>query len=418
MRSVIRWAVAVVVIVHGLLHLLGAAKGLGGMTMSELSIPIGGPMGAVWLAAAVLTVAAGVLLASRNRRWWVVGAVAVVLSEVVIATSWADARAGTAVNVVLLVAVLYGYASQGPSSYRAEYRRLTDSALAAGMPTGVVTEADLEPLPALVAGYVRKSGAVGRPRVTSFRARIHGRIRGGADKPWMPFTGEQVNTYGAEPSRVFFIDATMFGLPVDVLHSYVGPSATMRVKACSLVPMVNSAGPEMDRAETVTMFNDLCVLAPAALVDAPVRWQEVDGRRVRGVFTNGVQTVTADLLFDDDDLVDFVSDDRMATTPDGKNFTPRRWSTPISDYRSFGTRRVGARGDAHWHAPAPEGEFSYLEFILDDIAYNVGRSETSDSAAVTADDMDVIDVQASGAGRPTVHHAVRGGLPEQSGPVD
>jgi hypothetical protein len=119
----------------------------------------------------------------------------------------------------------------------------------------------------------------------------------------------------------------------------------MRVKACSLVPMVNSAGPEMDRAETVTMFNDLCVLAPAALVDAPVRWQEVDGRRVRGVFTNGVQTVTADLLFDDDDLVDFVSDDRMATTPDGKNFTPRHRRVNSATSSSSWTTSPTTSGD-------------------------------------------------------------------------
>ena len=62
----------------------------------------------------------------------------------------------------------------------------------------------------------------------------------GTTTAWMSFTGEQVNTYGAEPSRLFFMDATMFGLPVDVLHTYVGPSATMRVKACSLVPMAVS----------------------------------------------------------------------------------------------------------------------------------------------------------------------------------
>src|SRR6185436_1132726 len=152
--------------------------------------------------------------------------------------------------------------------------------------TGVVTEADLMALPGPVAAYVRQSGAVGRSRVTNFRAGIHGRIRGGPGKPWMTFTGAQVNTYGSEPSRLFFMDATMFGLPVDVLHVFVGRSATMRVKACSLISMVNAAGPEMDKAETVTMFNDLCVLAPAALVDAPVNWESIDRHRVRGAFTN------------------------------------------------------------------------------------------------------------------------------------
>src|SRR5664280_2268954 len=237
MRTMLRWIVAVVVVLHGLIHLLGAA------------------MGVAWLAAAVLVVLAGVLLIIRARWWWVVGAVAVVASQTVILTLWSDAKAGTVANIILLAAVVYGYASQGPASYRAEYRRRVDAALTEPLPNGVVTEADLADLPEPVATYVRRSGAVGQPRVTNFQARIHGRIRAGTTTAWMGFTGEQVNTYGPQPSRLFFMDATMFGLPVDVLHTYVGPSATMRVKACSLVPMVNAAGPDMDQAETVTVFN-------------------------------------------------------------------------------------------------------------------------------------------------------------------
>ena len=33
----------------------------------------------------------------------------------------------------------------------------------------------------------------------------------------MTVHGEQVNTYGADPVGLFFIDATMLGLPLDLL---------------------------------------------------------------------------------------------------------------------------------------------------------------------------------------------------------
>ena len=145
----------------------------------------------------------------------------------------------------------------------------------------------------------------------------------------MTFTGEQVNTYGSAPSRLFFMDAAMRGLPVDVLHVFVGRSATMPVKACSLVALVDAAGPDMDQAETVTLFNDLAVFAPSALIDAPITWQALDDHHVRGAFTNGAHTVTAELNFNDYyELVDFVSDDRLAASENGKSFTPKRWSTP------------------------------------------------------------------------------------------
>jgi hypothetical protein len=232
-----------------------------------------------------------------------------------------------------------------------------------------LTEADLAHLPVPVAAYLRRSGAVGQPRVVSLHARFHGRIRGGPTKPWMTFTGEQVNTYGAQPSRLFLMDAELVGLPLEVLHVFEAGSATMRVRALSLFTMVDASGPVMDRGETVTIFNDLCILAPAALVDAPVTWLTLDEHHVRGTYTYGVNTVSAELTFDDDhQLVDFVSDDRSAASADGTTFTLQRWSTPISGYRALGSWRLGTIGEGHWHAP--DGEFAYLEYRLDDITYN------------------------------------------------
>ena len=126
----------------------------------------------------------------------------------------------------------------------------------------------------------------------------------------MDFTGEQVNTYGLWPEQFFKMDATMAHLPVDVLTSSLVNSATMRVKLCSLLPMVNASGSQLTRAETVTLLNDLCVLAPAALVNARITWTSVDDHRAQATFTRGDQTVTADLLFNEQDqLVDFGSDD-------------------------------------------------------------------------------------------------------------
>lgn len=261
-----------------------------------------------------------------------------------------------------------------PASYRAEFRRRSDAALSQAITADPVTELELARLPEPVAAYVRLSGAVGQPRVLNLHAQISGRIRSGPDKRWMPFHGEQVNTFGADPVRLFYIDATMLGLPLAVLHVFAGTAATMRVKALSLFPVVNQSGPEMDRAETVTVFNDLCVLAPSALVDAAIEWQPIDNNRARGAFTRGGQTVSAVLVFNDaHELVDFHSDDRGRSSPDGKHTTPERWSTPLRAYRWFHTTRIASHGDGRWRAPA--GEFTYIEFNLDAIDYNAHSRE-------------------------------------------
>jgi hypothetical protein len=48
--------------------------------------------------------------------------------------------------------------------------------------------------------------------------------------------------------------------------------------------------------------------------------------------------------------------------------TPRRFSTPVRDYRDFGPVRLMSFGEARWLLP--DAEFTYGEFNLVDISYN------------------------------------------------
>ena len=375
MRRWVRYPVAAIVTLHGLIQLLGAASGLGSAELPGWTAPIGAPMGLLWLCGSLLTLATASSMVLAVRGWWAVALAAAAVSQVLVISSWADAAAGTVGSGVLLTAGIYGLFSQGPGGLRAEYCRRRDAAIrhAVALEPGArppVTEADLADLPPQVATYLRRTGSVGRPRVTSLHATVSGRIRGGPAEPWMSFTGEQCNSFGAHCRRLFFIDATRAGLPVDVLHVFDGTGASMRGRLCSLVPILDAEGAELDRSESVTVFNDLCVLAPAALVDAPVDWTELDEHRVRGVFHGGLWDVTADLVFDDDgDLVDFRSADRSRFLGRHGGFVRLPWSTPVGGYREVAGRRVATRGEGRWHAASPEGDFSYLEFRLDDISF-------------------------------------------------
>ena len=365
----VRIAFAVVLAVHALIDLLGFSKAFELARVTQLAIPISRSMGLVWLAAATMLLASTVALFAAPRWFWLLATVGVVASQVAITSSWHEARFGTLVNVLTLLVGVYGAVAWGPFGLRAEYEQSTSRRVAQLAETPPVTEAELAPLPAPVQRYLRYVGVVGHPHVRGFRVRFTGRIRSGPEAAWMAFTGEQ-HDFTDPPARLFSMQATMRGVPVEALHSYDERGARMRVKLLSLFPLVDAGGTDFTRAETVTLFNDLCIMAPATLVDPAIAWKELDARSVEGTYTNGRHTIRAVLLFDDAGaLVNFWSDDRPALAPDGLTFVPQRWSTPIGDYRTRGPFRLASRGEGRYVAAG--GEYAYVQFDDLDVAYDL-----------------------------------------------
>ena len=366
-----RWLFLFIVAVHGMIHFMGPAKAFGLADLPQLTVPISRGLGLAWLAAGVLVIAAAVTFVTWPRGWWMVGVAAAVLSQAVIVTSWTDVKAGTLANVLLLAGAVYGLAAAGPGSFRAAYERDAADVLARPVAAAAVTEGDLQPLPAPVQRYLREVGVVGQPRMENYRLRFRGRIRSGPAARWMPFTVEQTSA-APTATRLFLMRATLFGVPIHGYHRLAAGHATMHVKALGLVTVAQAAGPEMDQAETVTLFNDMCLLAPASLLSPSVTWEAIDDRSARGWLTHSGHRISAVLTFGDDGLItDFVSDDRLALGADGRSFSRWRFSTPVKEYRQYGPYRLAGRVEALWHAPA--GAYAYGEFELLDAQFNVGR---------------------------------------------
>ncbi|MHB1327730.1 MAG: DUF6544 family protein [Gemmatimonadales bacterium] len=364
-----RWIVGILIGLHGLIHLLGVAKALDPQALPTLPLTISRGMGWWWLIAGVLLVATALMSMLRLPGWWLLGAAGLVVSQVLIVGAWSEAWAGTIGNVFVLCAVLLGWFLYGPTSLRHAF----DQDVAPRFDqsnTATIEETDLAGLPAPARRFLAASGVIGQPRVRNYRIRFRGRIRGTPEARWMPFTVDQ-QSFADAPSRFFLMHARMFGLPVEAFHRLAEGQATMQVKLLGAIPLVRADGAEMNRAESVTLLNDMVVMAPATLLDPTVRWEAIDDRTTLVRFTHGPDTVSATLLIDPDGrLIDFISDDRPRLSEDGKRFESARFSTPILSYGTFGSMRLPRRAEARWSLPAG-GDFAYAEVEMISVEYNV-----------------------------------------------
>jgi hypothetical protein len=363
-----RIAFAILLALHGLIHLIGPTKAFGWANVTQLRQPISPTSGILWLIAAVLLVSGAVAVATHARWWWYLALPGALLSQWLIMQVWSDAKFGTLANIIVAVPLLLLALDARADSFRSQFARDRSALLApSALPAPAVTEADIARLPPLMQTYLRRVGAIGRPRVRNLRVVFDAQMRSSATSPWMNATAQQYEFFNT-PARLFYMNATRTGVPFDIYHRYVENAATFRVRIASLFPMVDEQGPEMTKSETVTMMNDIVVLAPAAVLDLPFTWETLSDRTLGATFSNAGYTVTAVLTFDAaGDLVGFVSNDRSDVSGTVTRSIP--WSTPISAYADVNGIRVGTRGDANWIGPS--GEWTYGKFTIRELQYNV-----------------------------------------------
>lgn len=358
-----RIALLVLILIHGLIHVLGFVKAFELSEVKQLTQTISKPFGVIWLLAFILFVLTAILFAFKNSNWWLFGIIALVISQVLIILFWHDAKFGTIPNVIILIASIIGY---GTWSFYSKYQEEVNTGLQqkAYFQESELTETDIRQLPEPVKRYLRYTGSIGKPKVNCFKVEFTGKIRKNEQSEWMPFASEQYN-FMETPTRLFFMKAKMKGLPVDGYHCFKDGVAFMDIRLFSLFKVQYMDGEEMSLSETVTFFNDMCCLAPPTLIDKRIKWLEVETNKVKASFTNNNITVFAWLYFNDKgQLVNFISDDRYSADA-GKQLP---WATPLSDYQEINGYKLFQNAEVIYSYP--DRDLCYGTFKLITVKYN------------------------------------------------
>jgi len=358
-----KFSIAALLIVHGLIHVLGFAKAIDIGVLHQWTIVISRQMGIWWLLAGCVFLTSAWLYLIKNEYWPFFAVIAVVLSQVIILSSWHDSRLGTIPNILILAVALL---SLGVFRFEAQYRRDVKQSLqpGKGKPIELFTEKDLQPLPEPVQRYLRFAGVLDQPKVKNMRVVVTGQMRENGSR-YFTFTSEQYNFFD-EPTRLFFMKATMRSFPVVAYCKCINGLALRDRRYFGLIPFVQEIDPDMNQSEMRALFNDMCLLAPASLVDKRIKWHPLDSDAVTATFTNHGVSVAATLNFNSQgQLLNFLSDDPV----EGGDKKPHRFSTPISSYKTIKGFNLFNQRESIWNDT--DEKLTDGTFTLADLSYNV-----------------------------------------------
>ena len=231
----------------------------------------------------------------------------------------------------------------------------------------IITEAHIEPLPEPVQRYLRYAQVLGKPRVRCAKVRQKGLMRTNPGQRWMPVEAVQYSTLAGPLSRTWYARIKLG--PLTLLNGYDrydNGAGSMLIRLLSMFPVVNARGSEIDMSALIVFINDM-VMWPTAFLSDYIHWEAIDSMSAHARVNLHGKQFSAVLRFnEDDELVDFITEDRYRSV--GKGQVQNKWSTPLRRYREVNGLRIPTEGEAVWHLT--EGEFPYIQATIGEVRYD------------------------------------------------
>jgi hypothetical protein len=355
----------VIVLIHGLIHLLGFIKGFELKEVKELTLPISKPMGVVWLTTTTLFLTYGGVHLLNYKYAWLIGFVAIVLSQTLIILFWKDAMFGTFPNIIILAVLVV---SIGYYNFQKLVQQETAQLLSKNRNTvnRTINESDLTDFPEPVKKWLRNSGTLGKPFISS------GMVTQIADMKMKP---EQENWLTATAIQYTTIDHPAFIWSVDVkMNSLVNfqgrdkfedGKGEMLIKLNSLFNIVNERGKKLDEASLQRYLGEM-VWFPSLALSPYITWEQIEENTVKAIMTYKGTSGTGTFYFNTmGDVTKFSSLRYKGNETEAKRYD---WEMNILGYKTFEGIKVPSKMTSTWKLD--DKYWTWLKLEVTDIKYN------------------------------------------------
>jgi hypothetical protein len=362
-------AFLIIVLLHGIIHLLGFVKGFELREVKEMTLPISKTLGVVWLTATILFLTYGVLHLLNSKYAWLTGLVAIILSQFLIVLFWKDAKFGTIPNIIILAVsiVSFGY-HNFQKIIQQETVQLFNKNLR--IENRTLNESDISVLPDPVKKWLKNSGVIGKPFINLGKVTQIAEMQMKPDQDnWMTATAIQYTTID-NPAFIWSVDVKMNSLlSFQGRDKFDNGKGEMLIKLNSLFNIVNERGEKLDEG-TLQRYLGEMVWFPSLALSPYITWEQLDENTAKATMTYKGTSGSGTFYFNSNgDVTKFSALRYKGNEKDAKRHD---WEMNILDYKTFEGIKVPAKMTSTWKFD--DKNWTWLKMEVIDIKYNKNAS--------------------------------------------
>lgn len=359
-RNAMKYAMLFAFLFHALIHSFGFLRAFGWAKLSEIALTPSPLFGILWLLAAVLLSLTAGLWWVGTANWWVVGAVAVLLSQFLIIGAWSDAKFGTFPNLLicgLLLAAYGGFRTERLAQQQevAMIDRVSES--------GAIT---IGHLPPPVQRWLEASGALALDPADWVVLHQHSRMKLSVDQSsWYTADSRQLVTL-SPPAFQWTVKMSMNPL-VTVLGRdvFAGGKGFTNMKAGGIFSVAKSEDDPKIHEAALQRYLAEMVWYPWAATADNMEWTPIDDRSARATLTIGDVVGSGVFYFSKEGkFQQFKADRYRESGPEAKR---TEWTVRVLKNGQFMGLKVPVLLQVDWQLK--EGKWTWLEMEVTDIAY-------------------------------------------------
>ena len=362
----------IILIIHGLIHLIGFVRELrlaeipkfSGKTIAPLSPAFAKIAGYFWGLTCLLFIITGISFLLETNTWWITGIAAIILSQLLIILYWKDAKAGTIANIIILP---FAIIAMSDWNFQKESREdiVHLFSLQSTNEEQIIRPENLDSLPAPVKKWLIHSGVVGREKIKSIRLQQSCSMLTAPGGKWSPASAFQYFTV-QNPGFVWTVRMEMSAfMPVAGCDKYVDGKGSMNIKAYSLINIVNSQGEEIDKGSMMRYLAEMTWF-PSGALEKYMKWEAIDSISARAIMTCYGQSVTGVFTFDE--FGNIKSFDGMRYGEFNGKYSLEPWHISCSDYRTFSGIIIPSKSEVTWKLK--DGDFTWFKVEIKELEYN------------------------------------------------